>query len=78
MALTKEDLQSIQELLLVEREHTGKMIDDKISQSEKRIIARMEEGHNRLENLINIATKDASRTEKRLEEHLQRPHVYTV
>ena len=60
MALTKEDLLAIGEL---------------IQQSEQQINTRMDNGFERVEQLINIAAADAAKTEKRLNKHLEEPHI---
>lgn len=63
MALTKEDLQAIGALL--------EPINERLDRMEK----KMDDGFDRLEDLINVAAKDAAKTEKALREHMDQPHI---
>lgn len=65
MALSKEDLQAIAAML------EGVATKDDIES----IRADMKKGFDRLENLIDVAAKDAAQTEKRLREHMEQPHI---
>jgi len=69
MSLTKEDLQAIGALMDAKLEPVITKMESEISE----LRTEMREGFKHLELCINLAAKDAARTEELLQEHIQQP-----